>query len=276
MNKNNAYKPKTAAPYKIAYLYHYQSCGIKRLRNFCLAKEIYLSCPDHFNDPWDCKPFYTLEGLDDPKKYEDYVDFFYANGRKKFPELPETEHMDRRNRMLSDRPLLEEMIKEFSTEYTADAAQKLGVYCLSANPTSTLMWSHYANDHRGICLQFRTDNELFSNATAVEYAKSFPCYDISPGDLLDELLPFQCKAIEWDYEEEYRLILEEGSKDPLNHMINRRRKIPNGSLETIILGALIAHKNEKKIRHLASRHLPSVKIRKARIVQGQYKIQIGD
>lgn len=33
--------------------------------------------------------------------------------------------------------------------------QHYGIFCMSKTPTNTLMWSHYASSHRGICVRFK-------------------------------------------------------------------------------------------------------------------------
>jgi hypothetical protein len=44
-----------------------------------------------------------------------------------------------------DRIQIEEILQEF--------VNRLGVVSLSARPDNTLMWAHYANDHKGMCLE---------------------------------------------------------------------------------------------------------------------------
>src|ERR1017187_4159645 len=36
---------------------------------------------------------------------------------------------------------------------------KRRICCLTRDPTSTLMWSHYAENHHGVCLEFGVDND---------------------------------------------------------------------------------------------------------------------
>lgn len=40
--------------------------------------------------------------------------------------------------------------------------QKVLVFCLSQNYKNTLMWSHYASDHPGICIDFNKSKLLAS------------------------------------------------------------------------------------------------------------------
>ena len=36
------------------------------------------------------------------------------------------------------------------------------------------MWSHYARNHRGICLEFSVPNTKFRGAAQVRYQKEYP------------------------------------------------------------------------------------------------------
>jgi len=46
-------------------------------------------------------------------------------------------------------------------------------YCLTPFADNTLMWSHYADNHRGICLEFGKDNPLIEKARPVRYCKRY-------------------------------------------------------------------------------------------------------
>ena len=50
------------------------------------------------------------------------------------------------------------------------------IYCLASDADNTLMWSHYAEKHSGICLEFDVDNDLFRKAKQVVYASTYPAW----------------------------------------------------------------------------------------------------
>ena len=64
------------------------------------------------------------------------------------------------------------MIKRFS--------ERIGLYCLSQVNNSILMWSHYAQDHQGYCLQFEATDftPAFGAEQQVRYAEDLPSVDI--------------------------------------------------------------------------------------------------
>lgn len=78
------------------------------------------------------------------------------------------------------------------------------------------MWSHYADNHRGICLEFDTANPLFSEALGVVYCSEYPRW--LPHEM--ERIAFEMlltKAEDWKYEREFRIIGGMNmEKDPLN------------------------------------------------------------
>jgi hypothetical protein len=86
-------------------------------------------------------------------------------------------------------------------------------YCVSSNSTSNLMWSHYANSHKGFCIEFKSE---FMQAEKVIYQNKIPKLDIvdiffSSLNLIngEELgmhiwQSLRKKLTEWNYESEYR------------------------------------------------------------------------
>jgi hypothetical protein len=78
--------------------------------------------------------------------------------------------------------------------------------CLSAVPDAPLMWSHYANAHRGVCLVFDVKNPIIAKARRVEYPDHYPPVPegLEPENFMQT--SFLNKAKYWAYEREYRVI----------------------------------------------------------------------
>lgn len=90
--------------------------------------------------------------------------------------------------------------------------------CLSEDSHSTLMWSHYADCNRGICIEY--DFESIKN-TPLYYALFPICYTSSPIDVYDfirnkkgdysielgVMISVLNKALCWAYEQEWRLVI---------------------------------------------------------------------
>lgn len=98
-----------------------------------------------------------------------------------------------------------------------ESLSKIGVSCFSKNKSNLLMWSHYADSHRGMCLEFDSKAIPFSKSLEVTYKSTIP--KINMDSLLNEefdiefiknLLSF--KSIDWKHEEELRIFHQESNK----------------------------------------------------------------
>jgi hypothetical protein len=92
------------------------------------------------------------------------------------------------------------------------------VCCFAQNNKSIVMWSHYARDHKGFCIEYGVKDNLQSNFAArlwpVIYRNDF--FDATRSFLDDadrkgfnNLFGFAaalCKSPEWEYEEEWRVV----------------------------------------------------------------------
>lgn len=142
------------------------------------------------------------------------------------------------------------------------------IACFTCKNDSLLMWAHYGNHLKGVCLCFDTkkDSFLFSHAHKVEYTK-FRNRDRNYNF-------YFYKASEWKYEKEWRLVVQ-GQED----------YISTNSCVGVIIGERAAHENDMqfdrrelpysnftKISFLA--HEEGLNVYKAIANNEQYKIDI--
>lgn len=96
--------------------------------------------------------------------------------------------------------------------------KRIGIYSLSTSYEDKLLWAHYANSHRGFCIEYNLDKLIDSYIH--ESKNHFPVlYSLKPseleftdisqastnnGSLLQKI--FACKSKEWEYEKEYRIV----------------------------------------------------------------------
>lgn len=103
---------------------------------------------------------------------------------------------------------LSQMALEQTSQTTFD---RLGVICFGRSWKSILMWSHYGDKHKGICLGFDVADEVIRKVryvSEVEVVGNFK--DLPPADLkivgtriIDKL--FEAKYAGWSYEDEVRV-----------------------------------------------------------------------
>lgn len=190
-------------------LYKYMPFSAQSLENI-KNQVIYFGSPLQFNDPYDCALFPRVK-----EPTDDDIELFrlhrIANAQK--------ESLRNAVRMLSNARLRDILLKqgqEVLNRETAKLLETKGVSCFAERPDNLLMWSHYADSHRGVCLEFRTDIDVFRKAKRVKYARQMPKVDLvkilcHEEEADDEILSLYCtKGGDWDYEREWRCIHNTG------------------------------------------------------------------
>lgn len=112
--------------------------------------------------------------------------------------------------------------------------EKVGILSLCGENTNLVMWSHYADNHKGHCIEYNLNSEEINNLNFEKEDEIFLFeveYNNSPIDFLSFPSNFQFylrrKSSLWNYEKEFRFI---SSKSGLH-------KIPRKSIKAIYLGA---------------------------------------
>ena len=187
------------------FLYKYRCVSELSLKMLKEGKYYFAPAPS-FNDPLDCavEPIYELPPIDKIIEYQAKVlqdnegtDFQEALQKSQILEsLPQTELVNFLHRI---RDSIQNM---WRSEY--------GILSLSAKNDNILMWSHYADYHKGFCIEFkRSPHNPLGSTQPVEYVKEYPCFnyfDELPGAIAKRII--LTKADDWSYEEEWRGIQE--------------------------------------------------------------------
>jgi hypothetical protein len=153
-----------------------------------------------------------------------------------------------------------------------------GLYCTSEIPDSILMWSHYADNHRGFCLEFSGLGSLhphgspFPVSWKVEYAEERPLVDITETmrDVdTDHIvrLGLLTKSKEWAYEREWRALETTGTGV---------RVLPRGTLSGVVLGARMTKPDESRVRSWAGMHPTPIRLRRARLSEEHFLLELED
>lgn len=133
--------------------------------------------------------------------------------------------------------------------FPAIISKDIGILCLSKNPESILMWSHYADSHSGVLVEFDEENEFFNQlnissenkdidkfhgkALPVNYRRSRPRFEY-----FDKSWPdiFFTKSIDWAYEEEHRMLMP---LSKANRVVNEKIylfEIPEKAFKAVYFG----------------------------------------
>ena len=254
-------------------LYHWQPFNKKRLARTLKDLTIYCSSPGDFNDPWDCKPFFNTEILADPEENEKHV-AWAADVCRRLSNMSEPDIGIMKETLRNDQARATALLLDISQSTVAAIARRYRVYCLGPDVENLLMWAHYADRHRGICLEFSLRNNVMCSALKCEYLKEFPIMKLHSMEEADALRVLLAKADPWSYEKECRIIAQERrhANDTGTLMTDEGfLKLPKGALVSVIVGCQGDH---EKVNKLVQALAPDVKVKRAVRVQNRYSLKI--
>jgi hypothetical protein len=237
------------------FLYKYRTLdpendpnSVRYLKDLLLSSRLWLSSPAAFNDPFDMSADLVFDG---PK--DRWLRRMKAVARTVVPDRTERRRKIREFRSKSSLEIAE-AAKDSYRHYVST----MGVCSFAGSAHSILMWSHYADHHSGLCLQFDLARNLPVLILAVKltYSGSYPVINWAndPKDELKRTLLRKDEA--WSYEDERRIVLPEKAS---THLPFR-----SDALSAIILGCRISDRAIAAVREVlrerASRRMSPVKV----------------
>jgi hypothetical protein len=235
---------------QINHLYKYCPYNTNSL-SILINKKIWVAKPYTFNDPFDCKIRFKSE-----INSEAFRKYLERTGRKT-------------GNIYGDY----EMFQEGLNEFRDIDVQNLGVFSMSQIRDNILMWSHYADQHKGFCIEFKRlpNNDLgdFEKTLPVNYYCEYP--EMAPFDSngnidinIRKKMLFS-KAKDWAYEKEWRLTYPEGDK---------KEMLP-ADISSIIFGLRMPDGDKNTIRNILADQ-PGMRYQKAIEVEYQFRLKIVD
>lgn len=210
---------------------------------------LFFARPSTFNDPLDCNP--TLDNDSEPGQLRDLLTLLIRRrvSKEVLASLERASvrgdkanaHAERRARYAAEQELTR--IDYYATDpdypmsveeakawlLTREIEDELllhyerGVCCFSTASTSPLLWSHYADQHRGLCIGYDLDRLPKPSPRKVVYGgsrfiktstvfRTFVADDVQAKADLDRDVLLR-KAKGWGYECEWRLVERQGLHD---------------------------------------------------------------
>lgn len=102
-----------------------------------------------------------------------------------------------------------EEVQKIATEKIEEFVLSFGIACFSMHQINYNLWANYANNYKGVCLQYNTDNDLdfFYNLLPVLYVPEIKKTEFKPITQPNEIVKlFYYKLDSWNVEKELRLI----------------------------------------------------------------------
>lgn len=197
------------------YLYKYTS--IESLMLILKNSTLKFSKPSEFNDPFDCN--ITIDTDNTEEEIEGYIKLLQQNNKLTADQIAEL-----RQQFYNPQELY-----AITNKSIKDAKENFGVTCFSEIDNNLLMWAHYSDKHKGVCLKFDilADTDFFMTPFPVLYKEEYPKYNyIRNRDGLAKFL-LETKSIDWEYEKEIRVM----KRGPDFYAFNKK------SLVEVIIGA---------------------------------------
>jgi len=235
----------------------------KYLTDMLAMRRIHFSNPQNFNDPWDCYPCLDATRAGEPEYRAKCIEVFR---QQPLPNLTASElDFYERGLQASPKRFIQMLQTEFREAIRSMVVERWRIYCLTQKKEMPLMWSHYANNHEGICLEFDTSAPVFGNAFKVQYEDTLPTLDILDITGEPSFRILVTKARDWDYEQEYRILarekrVDEPSLPPVPTTTNDFLPLTPGALTGIIVGC---RADFKAIEALVKKHAPDLPVQRA-------------
>lgn len=247
-------------------LYKY-GCFNKYTQQLFTTGKVYFASPDSFNDPFECDPVLSTHNLSRDKYREFLIRKAKENGENSAGAKAKAAHIMKAG--LIDQPGTLSKIRQEMKDYY----NRAGIYCLSETHDDILMWSHYADNHRGYCIQFEANSRtiVFGAAQKVIYSASYPVADLLEEDNVERLeLALLTKYEGWSYEKEWRII-------HLSHDENRPawglKDYPVNLMKKVILGARMAEDHKQSIESWIGQRREQVLLMQAQLHPSRYALE---
>lgn len=258
------------------------------------SSKVWLSNPENLNDPYECSHIVKADEIikeitDDKIKSSlfDYATILNIE-EKKLKELIDKENsieeifeflLEKEDDYKKEyykkvfRGLFQNRIKEIKKNLNKLIKDSFRVSCFSEINDSILMWSHYAEEHRGICIEYNTSKK------SIDDLKGRFLFPVIYTDRIIDLssmysntdkiniLRFNLVSIykfdKWSYEKEWRLVIPNGR-------MKEEGLLKFFPISKVFLGSKISDENQKKVIEVCKED--EIPVMKMTIDSNNYKV----
>ena len=231
-------------------LFRYYS--VRWVESLLTRGEVFFPIVASFNDPFDLKARFVFKAsvlMRRRIKRTLALEHMRNLARQRGRELDPAER-----RKILRTPLTQETLRLTEDRFFEARANTVGVLSLAERKDNLLTWAHYADSHRGVCVEFdRSREPLRTAALKVFYSEDYPEVDFfqileridedSDEAIRIRLRFFQSlcltKSLEWSYEAEWRVIDE--------FLGGKLQRFPEGIVTAVYLGCRMEEEDEKRI-----------------------------
>lgn len=141
---------------------------------------------------------------------------------------------------------MEGYFRYYDADHSPDELRKIvqgkdryGISCFSLTCDEILLWSHYANNHKGICIEIDTDLDRSESVSwdVIKYRRNIPWIKKKNSRSRSAKEILSTKIFKWDYEQEIRAFCEGKHQ---KHKVGRITKVILGVRSDDALKALVS------------------------------------
>ena len=240
---------------------HQKLIGIEKWKLEAFEGVVYPSSPLYFNDPYDCEfcihPDALLEILDRQTYIKILEEQFRLKPKEKkkilnTKNIGSTIQQILRNHGVELQKSLVNVLQDKLNSSMSEVKDSVRVVCLSEVYDSILMWSHYAQNHTGFCIEydFAENNMFYKRLYPVKYTTDR--YAISKADMSHSNTRWIYKTIcsksdVWSYEKEWRIVTANFEKMGLKNLEGKYVFDLKTNIKAFYLGAKIAENFKEEI-----------------------------
>lgn len=255
-------------------IYKYRNWGNKYHQRLINNLEVYFPTPQELNDPFDCQRNFDWGELQDPDKNIQYLKIaakrIEKNTRYSAEEREEILARGLHDKMDAARIAeMEELVREQDDFFNS----LTGTFTASLIRDSILLWSHYADSHKGFCIGLDTELLLKTiqhggSSKAAQYDAKLILTSMLD-DIEDAIAEKTFSKYEaWGYEFEYRIL---AGQLPKNKVFS-----PPEVFKEIIFGINMRKDHREQLMYRARKKIPSIKFFEAKKARNQYRIEIAE
>jgi len=221
-------------------LYKFMRCDTPErlgyVRDLLEHRRLKYSAITTFNDPFEARPYIQIPGRSHEEQRAAMLRHIHDVSRvatvpvpRQLREYVEAGEFDKA------RALLQEAIRTALSGHP--------VACLAGTRRSILMWSLYADSHKGACVHLSGRIEPLRTAWPIRYRTEYPSLDLTWPHMAPRAFTDVCiltKSVQWRHEQEYRLISPvAGEKTEVIFSDDAVGTLLPGTVAGITLGALM-------------------------------------
>jgi Protein of unknown function (DUF2971) len=207
-----------------------------------VSRLLYHSLPDTFNDPFECRPHWKWPNS--ATEVRAIRQRLYRVAKSRGASKKEAESFCSKCMQSPDTlgdTILDSVIKNFG---------KIRICSYTTSNTNILLWSHYADSHRGLCVEFDSSKAPIGMSMKVHYQDEYPHLQYPLPDGTRGLETVLTKSSHWSYEDEFRSILGPKTENqPKND--GESFYLPSAAVTNIFCGAAMRTESKDAIAKFA-------------------------